>query len=666
MLIPRVSSSSIDLERTEEFLRTMLCIEDHRFIQVCMSKEVYESLESLIKWLVVTHWTGGEFKGLAANSKQNTKNAELVASLKKAALLVWLRQSKVCKLLCLNPETLMEISLIYRNNDELLSELINNYEVNSHEFYSLAYDEYGALLLQYFDHFKKRIIKAGNASNAAESLGKSMECLGSFCKHSRKFSSALLDVYFERLLKVMQDILNCFENEQQCISMKKSFKNVVHSMFEGGFFSPLRELLEHKNELNRTKRSKSVDDLSNLVDTADKFFNFAYNLLCLDAPNDIFIEYFMDYELMDLIEALGIEVKTDVAFIKERAAMIERQPTATDGNSILYQEAIRQIHSMFPLLGMEKVERCIVSTAGNIEMAISMILEDNIPPTDDNSIRRLSSQISQTSIGDATRIKKEYSLNDRTNVFDNDSFDTLKNRNANPIVLEKKQIKLIDDIDFVRKYKEQFLSQNSDEDAYNDEYDDAIDYENSGVSIATPVTEAELMRPHSPDDSGTASSAATMPSKKEKFYSKSQLDELFGCLVKHPECFERSSEARKSSARTELAKRTGLGNSQIEGWSAMLNKNVNYFLIKTRKRMIIQDWMAMSHRRGDANYSDNEGGLKEEGTEFSSELEGKGREGRAEPEKKTPSATGSRNRNRKGKSHDQKHRAARKLDVRFE
>ena len=96
---------------------------------------------------------------------------------------------------------------------------------------------------------------------------------------------------------------------------------------------------------------------------------------------------------------------------------------------------------------------------------------------------------------------------------------------------------------------------------YEDEYDDTYDSIDAAVGTDVPS-----------DETGDAKASPAVP--KEPSNDEKVQIQLGHALRANPELFARVSAVRRSDARTQLRKTTGLGDEQIEGWFLMINRNV--------------------------------------------------------------------------------------------
>lgn len=228
---------------------------------------------------------------------------------------------------------------------------------------------------------------------------------------------------------------------------------------------------------------------------------------------------------------------------------------------------ISEIKELLPDLDDAYVLRLFHHYSDNVETVVAHLLDNSIPPELQDGAGSLEesatvSELAPTqlnTISGAVPVSKEP---ERRNIFDNDEFDNLAVPSSQ-IRIEHAKKKITAD-DLLRDRSEHaqrkaaILSALAAFNSDDDERDDTYDIADVGGSIDAVAAGVDA------DTKATTSGAQ----------SAAQSDlELFRHYKKNPATFDRSANTRRSTARAELRKATGMTDEAIEGWAVMLNRD---------------------------------------------------------------------------------------------
>ncbi|KAI7886336.1 hypothetical protein K492DRAFT_233608 [Lichtheimia hyalospora FSU 10163] len=230
---------------------------------------------------------------------------------------------------------------------------------------------------------------------------------------------------------------------------------------------------------------------------------------------------------------------------------------------------ISQIQDLFPDLGQGFIKACLLEYNDDVETVIMQLLEDNLPPKlaeMDRSLVDLPVEV----IDQQPDTTKKSILASRRNIFDNDEFDLLSGNakvDISKMHIGKKSRgtteSLLDDKSFIQEEKANVIQRVYD--MYDDEYDDTYD----GINEAPGTAEMD-------DEDDSAVDKVKGSKKKQPAAQDPGVvfeSTLIHTYVDNRDVFNRSSAVRRSKARAELRKVTGMSDEQLEGWAIMLDRS---------------------------------------------------------------------------------------------
>ncbi|KAI8054460.1 hypothetical protein BDF22DRAFT_742387 [Syncephalis plumigaleata] len=264
--------------------------------------------------------------------------------------------------------------------------------------------------------------------------------------------------------------------------------------------------------------------------------------------------------------------------------------------------AIDQIDAIFPGLGHGFIVACLKWYQGDVEKAITHLLEEDLPSElknmDRQTPRVLSTieeeddeiaciygsvntnggaeyeehlEVADTSYDDE-QPSSENLLSTRRNIYDNDEFDLFTHT-----ALDHKRVyqgkrdmnsELKDDAALTQAYKSRIIERvmASDEDEYDDTYDGIYTNGEDVTTTGETITSGDGQSTSSTTFKQSSSALATDPTLVHE-------PVLIQQYISNPSLFDRSAASRKSAERTQLRDATGLSNEQIEGWASQLARD---------------------------------------------------------------------------------------------
>jgi activating signal cointegrator complex subunit 2 len=221
---------------------------------------------------------------------------------------------------------------------------------------------------------------------------------------------------------------------------------------------------------------------------------------------------------------------------------------------------ISQIQDLFPDLGSAFVTKLLVEYDDEVEVVITHLLEDSLPPhlreADRSEILpALSPQITTKALSHVPR--SPIQLPSRANIFDDDELDQLVVGTSRLHIGKRNAKATADDVLKDRSTapnKAAILSALAAFDSDDDERDDTYDVEDVG---------------------GTVDSATPGNNPEESNFDKmdAQDEPLFRAYRSNKEVFTRDAATRRSKERSALKEETGMTDEAIEGWALMLSRD---------------------------------------------------------------------------------------------
>ncbi|KAI5298406.1 Mitochondrial DNA replication protein yhm2 [Ascosphaera pollenicola] len=254
-----------------------------------------------------------------------------------------------------------------------------------------------------------------------------------------------------------------------------------------------------------------------------------------------------------------------VAPFVQRAQKGKKPTTISTNDTRLH--LVSEVKELLPDLEDAYVFRLLDHYSDNVEVVVAHLLDNSVPPELQNESGLTAQPIAGSNmaqsqlrdIDDATAAPKGP---ERRNIFDNDEFDKLAVPSSRVRVGHAKKKTTADDLledrsDHARR-KAAVLSALAAFDSDDDERDDTYDIADVGGSIDAVAAGADA------DNKATVSGAQ----------SAAQSDlELFKQYKRSPATFDRGAGTRRSAARAELRKVTGMTDEAIEGWAVMLGRD---------------------------------------------------------------------------------------------
>ncbi|KAG9555196.1 hypothetical protein KCU71_g15145, partial [Aureobasidium melanogenum] len=250
---------------------------------------------------------------------------------------------------------------------------------------------------------------------------------------------------------------------------------------------------------------------------------------------------------------------------KEKATAEEFGHGAFSGEHHVHRMSlISQIQDLFPDLGSGFIARLLDEYHEDVEQVTAHLLDDSLP----NHLLSLDrTEELSTSKADAQHTEQQKVEHlaprstpppQRRNVFDDDEFDRLE-VDASRLHLGRKNAKLTADALLEDRSsapaKSAILSALAAFDSDDDERDDTYDEADVGGYVDAARPDGEESRDTDTGNQGENEEA------------------LFRAWRMERGVFERSSEVRRSSARTALKNETGMQDEAIEGWAVMLGRD---------------------------------------------------------------------------------------------
>ncbi|KAL7750468.1 Cytoplasmic glyoxalase II [Sorochytrium milnesiophthora] len=261
------------------------------------------------------------------------------------------------------------------------------------------------------------------------------------------------------------------------------------------------------------------------------------------------------------------------------------EPAPTGDIDFVHRTAlISSVAELFPDLGEGFIDACLRHYGDATERVIGALLEPDLLDPSLQALDRNMPRNVPAAYTDgaptlpptaATSEHTESVLKTRHNIFDNDEFDVMGGAALDMSKVSRGKtgpsdaLQALDDKSFVKENKDKLMI-----DVFYDEYDDEHDdtYDTAGTVQSMAVIDlhdVEAME----DVQAHTSSAAANRDKQAAHVSPRQADMLlYQAYQSNPSVFERSATARRSPARLQLCKSTGMSNEQIEGWFIMLER----------------------------------------------------------------------------------------------
>lgn len=271
---------------------------------------------------------------------------------------------------------------------------------------------------------------------------------------------------------------------------------------------------------------------------------------------------------------------------------------------------ISQIQDLFPDLGSGFIVKLLDEYSDNVEIVISHLLEDSLPPhlsSLDRSEALLPSQHDNDNdhvdlIPSSTPPLDDVQLPIRRNVFDDDAFDNLAISTSNLHFGRKNPSRTADDVLQDRTNapnKSAILAALAAFDSDDDERDDTYDVEDVGGTVDSA----------NPEDDPNRVAKVMVDNVNE--------ETLFETFKSNPGVFGREAATRRGKERANLKQETGMTDEAIEGWGLMLSRD---------QRQLRRLETKFSTFRGNQNQIQSTAWTPDSGTE-GEETDGRGRGG---------------------------------------